>query len=92
MTELLVGLALFGGFFTWWAALVSLGLCVIFTFSGMFAWNQLWFFFAAILMLGGAGRAFGLDSGPSRSSRGGGTARASRGGRGSTPMDHRSSP
>ena len=62
MTELLVGLALFGGVFTWWAAVVSLGLCVIFTLSGMFAWNQLWFFFAAILMLGGAGRAFGLDS------------------------------
>ena len=62
MTELLVGLALFGGVFTWWAAVVSLGLCVIFTLSGMFAWNQLWFFFAAILMLGGVGRAFGLDS------------------------------
>ena len=25
------------------------------------AWNQLWFVFAAILMMGGAGRAFGLD-------------------------------
>jgi NADH dehydrogenase len=62
MTEMLVGLALFGGVFTWWAAVVSLGLCIIFTLSGMFAWNQLWFFFAAILMLGGAGRAFGLDS------------------------------
>ncbi|MGO9310935.1 MAG: FAD-dependent oxidoreductase [Spirochaetia bacterium] len=62
LTELLVGLALFGGLFTWWAAAVSLGLCIIFTLSGMFAWNQLWFFFAAILMLGGAGRAFGLDS------------------------------
>ncbi len=61
-TEMLIGLALFGGLFTWWAAVVSLGLCVIFTLSGMFAWNQLWFFFAAILMLGGAGRAFGLDS------------------------------
>jgi NADH dehydrogenase len=62
LTELLIGLALFGGFFTWWVAVLSLGLCVIFTLSGMFAWNQLWFFFAAILMLGGAGRAFGLDS------------------------------
>jgi len=61
-TELLVGLALFGGFFTWWAAVVSLGLCLIFTLSGMFAWNQAWFFFAAILMMGGVGRAFGLDS------------------------------
>ena len=29
------------------AAVVSLGMCVLFTFSGMFAWNQLWFFFAA---------------------------------------------
>ncbi len=62
MTELLIGLALFGGFFTWWAAVASIGLCVIFTLSGMFAWNQLWFLFAAVLMMGGAGRAFGLDS------------------------------
>ena len=61
-TELLVGLALFGGFFTWWVAVVSIGLCVIFTLSGMFAWNQLWFIVAGILMMGGAGRAFGLDS------------------------------
>ena len=62
MMELLIGLALFGGFFTWFAAVASIGLCIIFTLSGMFAWNQLWFVFAAILMMGGAGRAFGLDS------------------------------
>jgi NADH dehydrogenase len=62
MVELLIGLALFGGFFTWWAAVVSIGMCIIFTLSGLFAWNQLWFFFAAILMMGGAGRAFGLDT------------------------------
>lgn len=62
MTELLIGLALFGGFFTWFAAVASIGLCIIFTLSGMFAWNQAWFIFAAILMMGGAGRAFGLDS------------------------------
>lgn len=59
--EICVGLALFGGCFTWIAALVSLGMILLFTFTGMFAWNQLWFFFAAILMLGGAGRAFGFD-------------------------------
>jgi len=59
--EMAIGLALFGGCFTWLAALVSLGMCVLFTFSGMFAWNQLWFLFAGILMLGGAGRAFGFD-------------------------------
>ena len=61
VVELAIGLALFGGLFTWIAAVVSLGMCIIFTLSGMFAWNQLWFVFAAVLMLGGAGRAFGLD-------------------------------
>lgn len=59
--EILIGLALFGGFFTWWAAVASIGMCFLFTLSGMFAWDQLWFVFAAILMMGGAGRSFGLD-------------------------------
>lgn len=59
--EIGIGLALFGGFFTWIAAAASIGMCVIFTLSGMFAWDQLWFVFAAILMLGGAGRSFGMD-------------------------------
>lgn len=59
--EMLIGLALFGGFFTWWAAVASIGMCLVFMFSGMFAWNQLWFVFAAILCMGGVGRAFGLD-------------------------------
>ena len=59
--EMAIGLALFGGCFTWLAAVASIGMCVIFTMSGMFAWNQLWFIFAAIVMMGGAGRAFGCD-------------------------------
>ena len=59
--EIGIGLALFGGFFTWWAAMASMAMCVIFTLSGMFAWDQLWFVFAGILMLGGAGRSFGMD-------------------------------
>ena len=59
--ELGIGLILLGGFFTWFGAVASIGLCLVFTLSGMFAWNQAWFFFAAILMMGGAGRAFGLD-------------------------------
>jgi NADH dehydrogenase len=59
--EIAIGLALFGGFFTWFAAVASIGMCVIFTLSGMFGWDQLWFVFAAILMLGGAGRSFGMD-------------------------------
>jgi len=61
VAELGIGLVLLGGFFTWFGAVASLGLCLVFTLSGMFAWNQAWFFFAAIVMMGGAGRAFGLD-------------------------------
>lgn len=61
VVEIIIGLALFGGFFTWFAAVASIGLCVIFTLSGMFAWDQLWFVFAGILMMGGLGRAFGMD-------------------------------
>jgi NADH dehydrogenase len=61
LAEIGIGLALFGGLFTWWAAAASIVMCLVFTLSGMFAWNQVWFIFAAFLMLGGAGRAFGLD-------------------------------
>ncbi len=60
--EGLIGLALFGGFFTWWAAAASIAMCFLFTFNGMFMWSQLWFLFAGILMLGGAGRSFGMDN------------------------------
>jgi NADH dehydrogenase len=59
--EIGIGLALFGGCFTWLAAAASIVMCFVFTFSGMFAWDQLWFVFAGILMLGGLGRAFGCD-------------------------------
>ncbi len=60
-TEVLIGLALIGGLFTFPAAGVSIIMCFVFIFSGMFSWSQLWFIFAAVVMLGGAGRAFGLD-------------------------------
>jgi NADH dehydrogenase len=60
-TELAIGLALFGGLLTFPAAVVSIGMCFIFTLSGLFAWNQLWFIFAAIVLMGGAGRIAGLD-------------------------------
>jgi NADH dehydrogenase len=61
LMEILIGLAMMGGLFTWWAAAASIVLCLVFTLSGMFAWNQVWFLFAGFLLLGGAGRAFGLD-------------------------------
>jgi NADH:ubiquinone reductase (H+-translocating) len=62
LVEIAIGLALFGGLFTWPAAAVSIVMCIVFTLSGMFSWGQLWFVFAAFLFLGGGGRAFGLDS------------------------------
>ncbi|MDR2019152.1 MAG: FAD-dependent oxidoreductase [Treponema sp.] len=61
LVEILIGLAMMGGLFTWWAAAVSIVMCLVFTLSGMFAWNQVWFLFGGFLLLGGGGRAFGLD-------------------------------
>jgi NADH dehydrogenase len=61
LTEMAIGLAMIGGLFTWWAAVVSIVMCIIFTLSGLFYWYQLWFIFGGFLLLGGAGRAFGLD-------------------------------
>ncbi|MDR1429795.1 MAG: NAD(P)/FAD-dependent oxidoreductase [Spirochaetaceae bacterium] len=61
LVEMCIGLAMIGGLFTWWAAAVSIVMCIVFTLSGFFAWNQVWWVFAGFLLLGGAGRAFGLD-------------------------------
>ncbi len=61
VTEIGIGLIFLGGFFTWFGAVASIVLTLVFTFSGMFKWDQAWFFFAAIVMMGGGGRAFGLD-------------------------------
>jgi NADH dehydrogenase len=60
-TEIGIGLIFLGGFFTWFGAVASIVLTLVFTLSGMFRWDQAWYFFAAIVMMGGAGRAFGLD-------------------------------
>ena len=61
LVEIAIGLAMIGGLFTWWAAAVSIVMCLVFTISGLFRWDQVWFIFAGFLLLGGAGRAFGLD-------------------------------
>ncbi len=61
VTEIGIGLVFLGGLFTWFGAVASIGLTLVFTLSGMFRWDQAWFIFAAIAMMGGAGRAFGLD-------------------------------
>jgi NADH dehydrogenase len=59
--ELLVGLAIFSGTFTFLAAVVSLGLMAMFiTTTGIYDYTW-WMLFAGIAMAAGAGRAFGLD-------------------------------
>ncbi|OHD11260.1 MAG: hypothetical protein A2Z96_05220 [Spirochaetes bacterium GWB1_48_6] len=60
--EIGIGLALMAGLFTWPAAAASIALCLVFTMSGMFAWTQLWFIFAALVFMGGSGRSAGLDA------------------------------
>lgn len=59
--EILVGLAIFSGLFTFAASVVSLVLIAMFmTTTGMYD-TSWWMLFAAIATAAGAGRAFGLD-------------------------------
>ena len=60
-TEILIGLALIGGLFTPVASVLSLVLLFMFaSTTGLFL-SSCWMFFAAIVMLWGAGSIFGLD-------------------------------
>lgn len=59
--EIGIGLALAGGAFTFIAGLAALGLTVNFLLSTGLYETSWWYIPAAITMLGGAGRAFGLD-------------------------------
>jgi NADH dehydrogenase len=61
LVEIGIGLCMIGGLFTWLAGAVSIAMCLVFTLSGMFEWYKVWFIFTGFLLLGGAGRAFGLD-------------------------------
>ncbi|MDR1073380.1 MAG: NAD(P)/FAD-dependent oxidoreductase, partial [Treponema sp.] len=61
LVEIAIGLCMIGGLFTWLAGAVSIAMCLVFTLSGMFEWYKVWFIFTGFLLLGGAGRAFGLD-------------------------------
>ncbi len=59
--EILVGLAIFSGTFTFLSSIASLGLIAMFvTTTGMYD-TTWWMLFAGIAMAAGAGRAFGLD-------------------------------
>lgn len=59
LTELALGLALIFGLFTGLAALGSIFMNINFALAG--AGGNIWFVMVSIAMLGGAGRAFGLD-------------------------------
>lgn len=61
IAEIAIGLALFTGTFTFAAAIASIGLGVMFIMSGWGNPELLWYLAAAVVMLGGAGRAFGMD-------------------------------
>ena len=59
--QVAIGLALIGGLFTFPAAVVSIGFSLMFIASGWGNPELLWYIAASIVMLGGAGRGFGLD-------------------------------
>ncbi|WP_320127461.1 FAD-dependent oxidoreductase [uncultured Sphaerochaeta sp.] len=61
LAEVGVGLCFIGGLFTFPAAIVSLGLSIMFLIGAMAGKEILWYMAVSIVMLGGAGRAFGLD-------------------------------
>ncbi len=61
LTEIGIGLALMTGTFTFLAAVASIGLAGMFIVSAMGGPELLWYISAAIALLGGAGKGFGLD-------------------------------
>ncbi|MBE6903908.1 MAG: NAD(P)/FAD-dependent oxidoreductase [Ruminococcaceae bacterium] len=61
IAEILIGFAIMGGLFTFWALLVSLILQMMFiTTTGLYL-NTFWMIFAAIALLINSGRCLGLD-------------------------------
>lgn len=59
--EVALGLCFIGGLFTFLAAIASIGLSVMLIMGAMASKEILWYIAVAVVMLGGAGRAFGLD-------------------------------
>lgn len=59
--EIGIGLALIAGLFTLIASVVSIGMNLNFILSAMAGKESLWYIFASIALMAGAGRAFGLD-------------------------------
>lgn len=61
LTEVAIGLALVGGLFTVIASFASIFLAINFILSAMGGSEIFWYIFGAIAILGGSGRALGLD-------------------------------
>lgn len=59
--EIIIGLALIAGLFTFFASILSMGLVANFILSALAGWDILWYVFAAIALMGGSGGAFSLD-------------------------------
>lgn len=59
--EIAIGLALIAGLFVWLVSALTVALVAMFSLSAMFYWVNMWFVPAAIALMNGAGRAFGLD-------------------------------
>lgn len=62
IAEIGIGLALIGGLFTFLASGASIVLGIMFILSAMAGPEILWYIAAAIVLLGGAGKGFGLDT------------------------------
>ncbi len=61
LAEVGIGLALIVGLFTFPAAVVSIALSIMFIIGALAGKESLWYIAVSIVMLGGAGKAFGLD-------------------------------
>ncbi len=59
--EIIFGLMLIGGLFTFIAGIMTSVMTVGITLTGMSDASILWFFFAGIAVIGGSGSAFGMD-------------------------------
>jgi len=59
--ELVMGLAILFGLFTWLFSFVSFGSLMMFMFTAMLGWDKAWAIPASIALMNGAGRTFGID-------------------------------
>ena len=59
--EILIGLAFIGGAFTWLAAAASFLFSIMLIVGAMTDASIFWYMVAALALMGGAGKAFGLD-------------------------------